>query len=94
MKKLPQYLFDLERFGASPAKILARLNGSAANAPTHPYGDNAKEWHESAATYPCSSPSLEPCLASDAGPSQRQEMESPERIFLAHQLGQDCLVSF
>ncbi|MGY9032823.1 MAG: sulfotransferase domain-containing protein [Rhodobacterales bacterium] len=33
MKKLPQYLFDLERFGASPAKILARLNGSAANAP-------------------------------------------------------------
>ena len=33
MKKISQYLFDIERFGASPAKIRARLNGSAANAP-------------------------------------------------------------
>ena len=33
MKKLSQYLFDLERFGLSPGKIRARLNGSAGNAP-------------------------------------------------------------
>lgn len=33
MKKLSQYLFDLERFGVSPSKIGARLDGRTANAP-------------------------------------------------------------
>lgn len=33
MKTLSQYMFDLERFGLSPAKLRTRLDGSSANAP-------------------------------------------------------------
>lgn len=33
MKTISQYLFDLERFGISPTKIRARLDGTASNAP-------------------------------------------------------------
>ncbi len=33
MKNLSQYMFDLERFGVSPSKLRARLDGRTANAP-------------------------------------------------------------
>mgnify|MGYP001407164782 CR=1 FL=1 len=33
MKNVAQYLYDLERFGLTPTKMLARINGTTANAP-------------------------------------------------------------